>query len=78
MPKFIVVNGSVKKDKKVHQVGAVLELPIEEVERINRKGIFLELAETHAAKAKAESDAKAAIEKAEKDAAEKLKKGGGK
>ena len=78
MPKFIVINGSIKQNKKVHGIGAELELTVEDAERLNKKSPSVELADVRAAKAKAEHDAKAAIEKAEKSAAEKLKKDGAK
>lgn len=84
MPKFTVITGSIKANKKLHHPGDELELSVEEAARINAKGLFVELTETHAAKAKAQADAKAAIEKAEKEAAAKLEaaakqpKGGGK
>lgn len=76
MPKFIVVSGSIKKDKKVHGVGAELELTVEDAARLNKKSTCVELADVVNAKKKAEADAKAAVEKAEKAAAEKLKKDG--
>lgn len=76
MPRFIVVSGAIKSNKKYHQPGAELELSVDEAARLNAKGVCVELLEAHVAKAKAQADAKAAIEKAEKDAAAKLKGGG--
>jgi hypothetical protein len=74
MPKFTVVNGSIKQNKKVHPVDSVLELSVEDAERINKKGVCVELTDVHEAKKKAKADAAAAIAKAEKDATESLKK----
>jgi hypothetical protein len=87
MPKFIVITGSVKKTvqlpaggtKKLHHVGDELELSADEAAALNKRGPVVEPLEVHKARAKAKSDAKAAVEAAEKEAAEKLKpKGGGK
>lgn len=81
MPKFTIISGSIKQNKKVHGVGAELELSIEDAARINKKEQCVELSDVFNARKKAEAEAKAAVEKAEKDAAEKLKaaqKGGAK
>ena len=73
--KFTILTGSIKKGGAVLQAGSEVELSAEEAERINKKGLFVELSETRALKIKAEKEAQAAIEKAEKEAAAKLKGG---
>jgi hypothetical protein len=87
---FIILKGSIKKTversdgslKRMHQAGDEIELTTEDAALVNKKGKVIESLDVHKARAKAGADAKAAVEKAEKDAAEKLKlekaKGGGK
>lgn len=72
MPKFTIISGSIKQNKKVHTVGAELEISIEDAALFNKKHPCVELSEVHNAKKKAAADAKATIEKAEKEALEKL------
>lgn len=89
MPKFIVISGTIKKSvtlpdggkKKMHGIGDELELTVEDAAQLNRKVPCVELAETHAKKAKAKADADSAIANADKEAITKLaggKKEGGK
>ena len=78
MPTFIVLHGSIKSGGKQHKAGSEIELSAEAAAAINKKGKIVESADLSKAKVKAAADAKAAVEKAEKDAAEKakLQKGG--
>lgn len=73
---FIVLKGSIKKGGKQHKEGSEIELTSEMAAALNKKGKIVEPADLSKAKAKAAIDAKSAIEKAEKDAAAKLKGGG--
>lgn len=87
MTKFTVISGTIKKTvgaKKFHTAGDEIELDAAEAALINKKSVVVEASSVHAAKAKAKADAKAAVEKAEKEALEsidaetKKSKGGGK
>ena len=91
MSKFLILKGSIKKSiktangstKRLHKAGDEIELSADEAAEINAKGKLIEPVDVAHARTKASADAKAAIDKAEKDAAAKAAvdaktKGGGK